>query len=214
MAEEEWPSARIEVAPRPHRLRLLNACNTRTLKLAWSDGSPLTVIATDGGLLAAIRLPREDDQWHPDSVTDEQELRRDQGILGRETSDALYLVTADRTPSEMQGMEERLTSRLNEIATFDYRIPRPRQKWAHVDVAPRRLMFDDRIVTLVRSTPAQLSASIDVLNDVAEMAYTHTDKDILRLYEIWLKTGSRRAEQLLKENDVVPIRSGGGLSRH
>jgi acetolactate synthase-1/2/3 large subunit len=28
-------------------------------------------------------------------------------------------------------------SRLNEIATFDYRIPRPRQKWAHVDLAPR-----------------------------------------------------------------------------
>lgn len=28
-------------------------------------------------------------------------------------------------------------SRLNEIATFDYQIPRPRQKWAHVDLAPR-----------------------------------------------------------------------------
>lgn len=38
-----------------------------------------------------------------------------------------------------------------------------------IEVAPRRLMFDDRIVTLVRSTPAQLAASIDVLNDVAEV---------------------------------------------
>jgi acetolactate synthase-1/2/3 large subunit len=28
-------------------------------------------------------------------------------------------------------------SRLNEIATFDYRIPRPRQRWAHVDREPR-----------------------------------------------------------------------------
>jgi acetolactate synthase-1/2/3 large subunit len=28
-------------------------------------------------------------------------------------------------------------SRLNEIATFDYLIPRPRQRWAHVDLAPR-----------------------------------------------------------------------------
>ena len=36
-------------------------------------------------------------------------------------------------------------------------------------IAPRRLMFDDRIVTLVRGTPAQLAASIDVLNDVAEL---------------------------------------------
>ncbi|MEB2284046.1 MAG: hypothetical protein B6D46_02040 [Polyangiaceae bacterium UTPRO1] len=38
-----------------------------------------------------------------------------------------------------------------------------------IEVAPRRLMFDDRIVTLVRSSPAQLAASIDVLNDVAEV---------------------------------------------
>jgi hypothetical protein len=38
-----------------------------------------------------------------------------------------------------------------------------------IEVAARRLMFDDRIVTLVRSTPAQLAASIDVLNDVAEV---------------------------------------------
>jgi hypothetical protein len=36
-------------------------------------------------------------------------------------------------------------------------------------VAPRRLQFDDRIVTLVRATAQQLSASIDVLNDVAEV---------------------------------------------
>jgi len=38
-----------------------------------------------------------------------------------------------------------------------------------LDVAVRRLQFHDRIVTLVRSTPAQLSASVDVLNDVAEV---------------------------------------------
>ncbi|MEO8839002.1 MAG: multicopper oxidase domain-containing protein, partial [Herbaspirillum sp.] len=37
--------------PHPYRLRLLNACNSRIIKLAWNDGSPLTVIGTDGGLL-------------------------------------------------------------------------------------------------------------------------------------------------------------------
>src|SRR6201992_4296102 len=33
---------------------------------------------------------------------------------------------------------------------------------------------------------------VDALNELSERGYTHTDKDILRLYEIWLKTGSRR----------------------
>lgn len=36
-------------------------------------------------------------------------------------------------------------------------------------VGDRRLQFDDRIVTLVRATATQLSASIDVLNDLAEV---------------------------------------------
>lgn len=48
---------------------------------------------------------------------------------------------------------------------------------------------------------------VDVLNDVAEMAYRHTDKDILRLYEIWLKTGSPRAYGLLQRLGVAPVQS-------
>lgn len=46
---------------------------------------------------------------------------------------------------------------------------------------------------------------VDVLNEVAEMAYQHSDKDILRLYEIWLKTGSPRAYGLLRRLGVEPI---------
>lgn len=38
-----------------------------------------------------------------------------------------------------------------------------------IDVAARRLIFDDRIITLVRSTPEQLATSVDVLNDLAEV---------------------------------------------
>lgn len=45
------PDFTLPVATRPYRLRLLNASNSRIYKLAWSDGAPLTVIASDGGLL-------------------------------------------------------------------------------------------------------------------------------------------------------------------
>lgn len=50
---------------------------------------------------------------------------------------------------------------------------------------------------------------VDVLNDVAEMAYEHSDKDILRLYEIWLKTGSPRAFAILRRLGVEPVASRG-----
>ena len=45
---------------------------------------------------------------------------------------------------------------------------------------------------------------VDALNEVSESAYTHTDQDILRLYEIWMKTGSRRCYELLKRLGVDP----------
>jgi blue copper oxidase len=46
-----FPDLNLSVERRAYRLRLLNGSNSRVYKLAWSDGAPLTVIATDGGLL-------------------------------------------------------------------------------------------------------------------------------------------------------------------
>jgi hypothetical protein len=46
------PDYTLEAYPAVYRLRLLNGSNSRIYKLAWSDQTPLTVIATDGGLLA------------------------------------------------------------------------------------------------------------------------------------------------------------------
>ncbi|MDO9300815.1 MAG: multicopper oxidase domain-containing protein, partial [Anaerolineales bacterium] len=47
------PNAAMDVKASAYRLRLLNGSNSRIYKLAWQDGTPLTVIATDGGLLEA-----------------------------------------------------------------------------------------------------------------------------------------------------------------
>ncbi len=48
---------------------------------------------------------------------------------------------------------------------------------------------------------------VDALNELSESAYTHSDKDILRLYEIWLKTGSRRSYEILRRLGVNPTAS-------
>lgn len=45
------PNASMEVKASAYRLRILNGSNSRIYKLSWQDGTPLTVIATDGGLL-------------------------------------------------------------------------------------------------------------------------------------------------------------------
>ena len=48
---------------------------------------------------------------------------------------------------------------------------------------------------------------VDVLNEVADGAKKSSDIDLLRAYEVWLKTGSHRARALLRQSGVEPIRS-------
>lgn len=55
---------------------------------------------------------------------------------------------------------------------------------------------------------------VDALNEVSESSYTHSDRDILRLYEIWLKTGSARCYALLKRLGVDPSSAGGTAFKH
>lgn len=45
------PDFVLPVTTRAYRLRLLNGSNSRIYKLAWDDGTPITVIGVDGGLL-------------------------------------------------------------------------------------------------------------------------------------------------------------------
>jgi hypothetical protein len=46
---------------------------------------------------------------------------------------------------------------------------------------------------------------VDALNEVRESTRGASDHDMLRLYETWLRTGSRRAGRLLRQAGVQPI---------
>lgn len=52
---------------------------------------------------------------------------------------------------------------------------------------------------------AKFQIVVDVLNDVRDGTRQSSDIDLLRTYEVWLKTGSQRAAALLRQNGVVPI---------
>jgi FtsP/CotA-like multicopper oxidase with cupredoxin domain len=47
----------LSLATRPYRFRFLNGSSSRVYKLAWSDGSPITVIGSEGGLLERPLTP-------------------------------------------------------------------------------------------------------------------------------------------------------------
>lgn len=65
---------------------------------------------------------------------------------------------------------------------------------------------------------AELSARfidlVDVLTEVRHVAGTSRDQDILRLYELWLTTGSQRAARLLRLLGIEPSEQPGSAREH
>ncbi len=55
---------------------------------------------------------------------------------------------------------------------------------------------------------------VDVLNEVRDNARQSSDIDLLRTYEVWLRTGSKRAAELLKQNGVIPMPHSFSRNRH
>jgi hypothetical protein len=60
------------------------------------------------------------------------------------------------------------------------------------------------LVAVFAELAAKFQRLVDALNEVSEMSYRHTDRDVLRQYEIWLKTGSPRARDILLRLGVIP----------
>ncbi len=58
---------------------------------------------------------------------------------------------------------------------------------------------------IYRELAVKFQVLVDVLHEVRDGARHESDIDLLRTYEIWLKTGSQRARKLLCQNGVVPI---------
>ena len=60
-----------------------------------------------------------------------------------------------------------------------------------------------RAARTLRQVFAELAAKfqpmVDALNEISESSYQHSDQDRLRLYELWVKTGSERSRQLLRK---------------
>ena len=51
----------------------------------------------------------------------------------------------------------------------------------------------------------KFTAFVDVLGEVSDRTGLSSHSDLLRLYERWLRTGSRRSGELLAERGIVPV---------
>ena len=61
---------------------------------------------------------------------------------------------------------------------------------------------------------AKFGAVVDALNEISESGYQHSDQDRLRLYELWVKTGSERSRQLLRKLGIEPAPAARSVLAH
>jgi len=132
---------------------------------------------------------------------------------------ACMLADAMEAPGSEQ--QRQLLQRLGDVSLFmagffahsfarklidiDYHIAMGGRAYASLADNLRGRMRGAVLATVFAELAGKFQRLVDVLNDVADMARPTTDRDLLRLYEIWLKTGSPRARQLLGELGVVPV---------
>jgi len=141
---------------------------------------------------------------------------------------AHMLSDALEAPSATQ--RQRALQRLGDVALFvagffarsfarklidiDYHIAMGGNAYSSLADSMQRSAAGRSIAAIYAELADKFQGLVDALNEVSEMSYVHTDADILRLYEIWMKTGSPRAHELLSRLGVQPVRQGGFVREH
>jgi len=70
------------------------------------------------------------------------------------------------------------------------------------------------LADVYRELARKFQIVVDVLNEVRDSARCSSDIDLLRTYEVWLRTGSKRAAGLLRKNGVVPMPNAVSRNSH
>ena len=142
----------------------------------------------------------------------------------------LALMLADAVDAETTEKRTYVLQRIGDVALFtagffadglatravdvDYYIQMGGSAYSSLSEEMRGSFRAKTFAPVYRELAINFPLLVDVLNEVSEGARESCDVDLLRTYEVWLKTGSRRAQKILRKNGVVPIGHGSGAKRH
>lgn len=96
-------------------------------------------------------------------------------------------------------------SLVNKAVDIDYYKCMGENAYGSLSEEVRGTFRGNAFADLYRELALKFQVLIDVLNEVRAAGCSDSDRNLLRIYDIWRKTGSRRAERLLREQGVVPL---------
>ena len=133
---------------------------------------------------------------------------------------------ADALEAPSESARQRGLQRLGDVSLFiagffarklidiDYHIAMGGNAYGSLADTLQRSASSRTIAAIYGQLARKFQGLVDALNEVSDMSYRYSDKDILRLYEIWMKTGSARAHGLLRQLGVQPVSASGGRLEH
>jgi hypothetical protein len=132
----------------------------------------------------------------------------------------LALTLADAMDAPSNGQRSRTLQRLGDVSLFvagffshgfarrlvdvDYHIAMGGRAYGTLAGSCGHGARGRALAAVFAELAAKFQRLVDALNDVSEMSWQQSDRDVLRLYEVWLKTGSPRAHGLLRQLGVEP----------
>jgi hypothetical protein len=141
----------------------------------------------------------------------------------------LALMLADASDAPSAEHRNQLLQRIGDVALFisgffveslankavdiDYYIYMGANAYGSLSEETRGTFRGKAFADVYRELATKFQILIDVLNEVRDSARPDSDIDLLRTYEIWRKSGSQRAEKMLRRQGVVPISIAKGF-RH
>jgi len=135
----------------------------------------------------------------------------------------LALLLAEALEAQDDERRYRILQRLGDVALFvagflasgfprrlidiDYHIAMGGRAYGTLAQIPRR--GPRRVLAAVfAELEDKFQPLVDALNDISDSAVTHSQRDLLRLYDLWHRTGSRRAHRLLMRLGIQPVPCG------
>ena len=133
----------------------------------------------------------------------------------------LALMLADAADAPSCEQRNYLLQRIGDIALFvagffadglpskavdiDYYIHMGGNAYGSLSDEVRGTLRGNAIAGVYHELAIKFHLLVDVLNEVRGGPCDGSDLDLIRTYEIWRKTGSRRAEAMLRQQGVIPL---------
>ena len=131
----------------------------------------------------------------------------------------LALMLADAAGAESVDKRNALLQRIGDVALFvsgffsdslarkavdiDYYIHMGGNAYGSLSEEVRGTFRGNAFADVYRELAIKFQLIVDILNEIAEGP--QADRDLLRTYDVWRRTGSKRAERLLRQSGVIPI---------